>query len=73
MRKRPRAAYHGSFHAGRHGKPSRALGLMEEFRAGIADSVGLTLINGSLAATDFLAWREACQLTPSGRGGAEDG
>src|SRR6202035_1284933 len=60
--------YCGFFHAGRHGKPSLALDLMEEFRAVIADSVVLTLINnGSLTAKDFLVWREACQLTEEGR------
>jgi CRISPR-associated protein Cas1 len=60
--------YCGFFHAGRHGKPSLALDLMEEFRAIIADSVVLTLINnGSLTPQDFLVWREACQLTEEGR------
>ena len=55
--------YHGFFHVGRHGKPSLALDLMEEFRAVIADSVVLTLINnGILTPKDFLVWREACQL-----------
>jgi len=60
--------YYGFFHAGRHGRPSLALDLMEEFRSVIADSVVLNLVNnGILASTDFLAWREACQLTPEGR------
>jgi CRISP-associated protein Cas1 len=60
--------YCGFYHAGRHGKPSLALDLMEEFRAIIADSVALTLINnGSVAPKDFLVWREACQLTEEGR------
>jgi CRISPR-associated protein Cas1 len=60
--------YCGFFHAGRHGKPSLALDLMEEFRAVIADSVVLTLINnGSITPKDFLVWREACQLTEDGR------
>lgn len=60
--------YHGFYHAGRHGKPSLALDLMEEFRAVIADSVVLTLINnGCLGPADFLTWREACQLTEDGR------
>jgi CRISP-associated protein Cas1 len=53
---------------GRHGKPSLALDLMEEFRAIIADSVVLTLINNEvLTAKDFLIWRESCQLTEDGR------
>lgn len=60
--------YQGFYHAGRHGKPSLALDLMEEFRAIIADSVVLTLINGgTLTARDFLAWRESCQLNDDGR------
>jgi CRISPR-associated protein Cas1 len=60
--------YLGFYHAGRHGKPSLALDLMEEFRAIIADSVVLTLINnGCLSPKDFLVWREACQLTEDGR------
>jgi CRISPR-associated protein Cas1 len=60
--------YHGFFHRDRHGKPSLALDLMEEFRPVIADSVVLTLINNEmLTPKDFLVWREACQLTDSGR------
>jgi CRISPR-associated protein Cas1 len=60
--------YYGFFHVSRHGKPSLALDLMEEFRAIIADSVVLTLINnGSLTPREFLVWREACQLTEEGR------
>jgi CRISPR-associated protein Cas1 len=60
--------YKGFFHQGRHGKPSLALDLMEEFRTVIADSVVLTLINNELLTpADFLIWREACQLTESGR------
>jgi CRISPR-associated protein Cas1 len=60
--------YYGFFHASRHGKPSLALDLMEEFRAVIADSVVLTLVNnGCVTAKDFLVWREACQLTDEGR------
>jgi CRISPR-associated protein Cas1 len=60
--------YFGFYHAGRHGKPSLALDVMEEFRAIIGDSVVLTLINnGSLRPSDFMMWREACQLTEAGR------
>jgi CRISPR-associated protein Cas1 len=60
--------YHGFYHTGRHGKPSLALDLMEEFRAVIADSVVLTLVNnGSLSPKDFISWRGACQLTEEGR------
>lgn len=57
--------YHGT---GRHGRPSLALDLMEEFRAVIADSVVLTLINNRiLTPADFLTWRDTCQLTDTGR------
>jgi len=60
--------YMGFFHKGRHGKPSLALDLMEEFRPVIADSVVLTLINNeTVTRGDFVLWREACQLTESGR------
>ena len=60
--------YKGFFHPNRHGKPSLALDLMEEFRPVIADSVVLTLINNEmLTPDDFLVWREACQLTDAGR------
>ena len=60
--------YQGFYHAGRHGRPSLALDLMEEFRPVIADSVVLNLINnGMLAERDFLTWRDACQLTDAGR------
>lgn len=60
--------YKGFFHVGRHGRPSLALDVMEEFRAVIADSVVLTLVNNRLVEPgDFVAWGEACQLTEEGR------
>jgi CRISPR-associated protein Cas1 len=60
--------YLGFYHGGKHGRPSLALDLMEEFRAVIADSVVLTLVNnGMLSASDFIAWNGACQLTEAGR------
>jgi CRISPR-associated protein Cas1 len=60
--------YKGFFHQGRHGKPSLALDLMEEFRPVIADSVVLTLINTEgLTPADFVTWRDACQLGEAGR------
>jgi CRISPR-associated protein Cas1 len=60
--------YLGFFHQIRHGKPSLALDLMEEFRSVIADSVVLTLVNNRLVdADDFITWRGACQLTDTGR------
>jgi CRISPR-associated protein Cas1 len=60
--------YRGFYHTGRHGRPSLALDLCEEFRSVIADSVVLTLVNNRLVTPeDFLVWREACQLTEAGR------
>jgi CRISPR-associated protein Cas1 len=60
--------YLGFYHGGKHGRPSLALDIMEEFRAVIVDSVVLTLINnGMLSASDFIAWNGACQLTEAGR------
>lgn len=60
--------YKGFFHSNRHGKPSLALDLMEEFRPVIADSVVLTLVNNEmLTPADFLNWRGACHLTDDGR------
>lgn len=60
--------YYGFYHTGRYGRPSLALDLMEEFRAIIADSVVLTLINNRVVTPDdFLTWREACTLNESGR------
>jgi len=60
--------YQGFFHRGRHGRPSLALDLMEEFRAILVDSVVLGMINKRmLTPGDFLTWREACQLTEDGR------
>jgi CRISPR associated protein Cas1 len=60
--------YQGFYHTGRHGRPSLALDLVEEFRPVIADSVVLNLINnGMLINADFLTWRDACYLTDAGR------
>lgn len=60
--------YCGFYHTGRYGRPSLALDLMEEFRAIIADSVVLTLINNRVVTPDdFLTWREACTLNETGR------
>jgi len=60
--------YKGFFHQGKHGKPSLALDLMEEFRPVIADSVVLNLINNELVTkSDFIMWRDACNLTEAGR------
>jgi CRISPR-associated protein Cas1 len=60
--------YKGFFHSNRHGKPSLALDLMEEFRPVVADSVVLTLLNNDiLTRDDFLTWRGGCLLTETGR------
>jgi CRISP-associated protein Cas1 len=60
--------YLGFYHGGKHGRPSLALDLMEEFRAVIADSVVLTLINnGMLTRNDFVEWSDTCHLTDTGR------
>lgn len=60
--------YLGFYHGGKHGRPSLALDLMEEFRAVIADSVVLTLVNnGMLTTAAFVEWGGACQLTDAGR------
>lgn len=60
--------YKGFYHRNRHGKPSLALDLMEEFRPIIADSVVVTLINNNiLTSSDFLVWQDTCQLSESGR------
>ena len=60
--------YKGFFHVNRHGKPSLALDLLEEFRPVIADSVVLTLLNNEmLSRSDFMTWKDGCQLTDSGR------
>lgn len=60
--------YKGFFHSNRHGKPSLALDLMEEFRSVIADSVVLTLVNTEqVTGADFVRWSGGCQLTERGR------
>lgn len=60
--------YKGFFHADRHGKPSLALDLMEEFRPVIADSVVLTLINNDMIGPgDFVSWQDSCRLSEEGR------
>lgn len=60
--------YFGFYHASRHGRPSLALDLMEEFRPIIVDSVVLTLINNqSLSPEHFHSWQHACHLNDQGR------
>lgn len=58
----------GLYHRPRHGRPSLALDLMEEFRPLIVDSAVVTAINtGMLSQRDFVRSDAACALTPSGR------
>lgn len=58
----------GFYHLPRFGRPALALDLMEEFRPLIADSVLLTLVNGSrLTPGDFVERAGAVSLTASGR------
>lgn len=60
--------YLGFYHGSKFGRPSLALDMMEEFRAVIADSVVLTVINtGVVQEGDFLRWGNACQLTDPAR------
>ncbi len=60
--------YVGFFHTAKHGRPSLALDLMEEFRPVLADSVVLTLVNKQMITPrDFVTWGGSCQLTESSR------
>ena len=60
--------YKGFFHADRHGKPSLALDLLEEFRPVIADSVVLTLVNTEMVGEgDFVTANGACMMSEEGR------
>lgn len=58
----------GLYHQPRHGRPSLALDLMEEFRALIVDSTVITAINtGMITAEDFTVAANGCQMSSSGR------
>lgn len=58
----------GFYHQPRHGRPSLALDLMEEFRPLIVDSAVLTAINtGMVTATDFLQSSAGCVMKDGGR------
>ena len=60
--------YRGFFHAPRYGRPALALDVMEPFRAIIADSVVLTVVNtGEMSAADFVAAATGTALTAAGR------
>lgn len=58
----------GLFHQPRHGRPSLALDLMEEFRPLIVDSVVLTAVNtGMVTRSSFTLSRAGCMVKPEGR------
>ena len=60
--------YVGFYHQPRFGRPALALDILEEFRALIADSVVLTLINNNmLRQTDFIRAGDSVTLSASGR------
>lgn len=60
--------YLGFFHQPRFGRPALALDLAEEFRALIADSVVLTLVNnGEVDESSFVVRAGGVALTPDGR------
>lgn len=58
----------GLYHRPRHGRPSMALDLMEEFRPLLADSAVLSAINtGMVAASDFVTTQAGCVMQPGAR------
>jgi len=58
----------GLYHQPRHGRPSLALDLMEEFRTIIADSAVVTAINtGMVAARNFTRTNASCAMKPAAR------
>lgn len=58
----------GFYHQPRHGRPSLALDLMEEFRPLIVDSAAITAINmGLVKDGDFEFGASGCMMTSSGR------
>ena len=58
----------GLYHKPRHGRPSLALDLMEEFRPLVVDSAVITAVNtGMLTAADFTRTQAGCMLSPNGR------
>lgn len=61
--------YVGYLHADRHGKPSLALDLMEEFRALVVDSVVLTIINKRMVAPEDFDYQlgGVCMMTDAAR------
>lgn len=60
----------GLYHQPRHGRPSLALDLMEEFRAVVVDSAVLSAVNTGMVTTrDFTRSKAGCVLTDIGRKG----
>lgn len=58
----------GFFHRPRHGRPSLALDLMEEFRPLIVDSAVINAVNtGMLGRSDFTCGKSGCLLKDTGR------
>ena len=58
----------GFLHRPKHGKPSLALDLIEEFRPLVADSVCITCVNGgAVGPSDAVRTGVGVNLTPSGR------
>jgi CRISPR-associated protein Cas1 len=58
----------GLYHRPRHGRPSLALDLMEEFRPLLADSAVLSAINtGMVEAKDFQVTTAGCVMLPNAR------
>lgn len=58
----------GLYHQPRHGRPSLALDLMEEFRPLIVDSAVITAVNtGMITASSFQQTGSECLLSPTGR------
>jgi CRISP-associated protein Cas1 len=60
----------GLYHQPRHGRPSLALDLMEEFRPLVADSAVLSAVNtGMIAGKDFRTSQAGCVMEPEARKG----
>lgn len=60
----------GLYHQPRHGRPSLALDLMEEFRPLVADSAVLSAVNtGMIAGKDFRTSQAGCVMEPEARRG----
>ncbi len=58
----------GLYHRPRHGRPSLALDLMEEFRPLLADSAVLSAVNtGMLSGRDFLVSQAGCVMKEGAR------